>query len=314
MNYKIEKLDLETLSAEEKKKYAIFIPPKIRCTLEGIDPDDISFTQIIAIKLEFNGKPAGIAILGNYEGTGLAEIFSIKIKQEHQKIDLAREMLKQIGLEAAKAGAVILTFYFRKTELDSPFIENVLKQCEWSEPELFAIRYFFDGHTFHPPWYNHPPKLPSKYKLFPWKILKQSEREQLEKEYNQGVYSDTVYPFQKEESIEYSNSLGLRYKDEVIGWSITNRIAPDTIKYSALYVKPEFQFLGYPIRLLVESTKLQQKTTIRWALFEINLERVDQSWIKFVQKRLAPYAIEIDNIYHSWKATSPDVFNLDGII
>lgn len=311
MKYKIIRLDLDSLSEGKKEKYALLIPPKYRCCLEGKDPDNISFSEIIAIGLELDREPVGIAVSGHYEGIGLVELFSIKIMQQHQTIDLATEMLQKIESESAQSGAIIVTFHFRKTDPDYPLVEELLNRCEWAQPKLFVIRYFFDCYTFNPPWYDHPPKLPQQYKLFPWKNLKKSEKEQLKWEYHQGHFSDSISPFQKEESIDYTNSLGLRYKGEVIGWSITHQIAPDTIKYTALYIKPEFQFQGYSIRLLVESIKLQQKSAKRWSLFEINLEEVDRSWLKFVRMRLGPYALVIDNIYQSWKALGPDVFTLN---
>jgi len=105
----------------------------------------------------------------------------------------------------------------------------------------------------------------------------------------------------EEKIIEYTNSLGLRYKKEVIGWMITHRIAPDTIRYTSLYVDPEYQYKGPSIRLLIESMVLQTRSTIKWALFEINLDQINPSWYKFVQKRLAPYSQKITEIYKTWK-------------
>lgn len=310
MSYTIKKIALDSLTQENKEQYKILIPPRFRCCLEGKDPDDISFSKIIAIGLEFEGNPVGIAVSGLYEGLGLVEIFSFQIQKQHQNVDLGKEMMQKIESEGIRQEAAIITYHFRNSDPNFSFIQKVLKNKDWIKPKLFVIRYFFDCYTFNPPWYDHPPKLPRSYKLFPWKDLKKTERVQLEQEYNQGHFSDSISPFQKENTIEYTNSLGLRYKNEVIGWSITHTIATDTVKYTALYVKPQFQFLGYPIRLLVESIKLQQKSSKKWSLFEINLEDVEPSWLKFVQKRLAPYALRTDETYQSWKALRSDTFKL----
>lgn len=312
MNYKIEKLDLDTLPAEKKKKYALFIPPRIRCALDGIDPDDMSSAEILAIGLEFKNEPVGIAVASNYEDLGLAELFALKIMEPHQDVNLGLKMLQKIEAESSHGGAVVVTFSFRKTELDSSFIEEVLNKAEWANPKIFMIRYFFDMYTFNPPWYKNFNKLPSKFKIFPWSKLKKSERDRLENECYQGHFSESIQPFQKEDSVEYINSLGLRHKKEVIGWCITHRISPDTIKYTSAFIKPGYRLSG-SLRLGVQSIKLQQESSVRWAIFEINLENVDPSWFNFVQKRFAPYAIEVDNIYQTWKATSSDTFSFKGI-
>jgi hypothetical protein len=310
-NYHLVVLNISTLSVDEKEKYALFIPVRYRTSIEGEDPYGISFTKMIAVGVIFCDTPIGL-VIGGYLGEmlGFVETYTIKIASPHNTLILADHMLQKYEEECLRAGAVIMIYNYRKTDPDASFIEKVQKKRKWSPPKPHVIRYFFDGPTFHPSWYERPPQLPPKYKLFPWKNLKQAEREQLQKNYREGHFSENVYPFQNEETIEFRNSLGLKYKGKIVGWSITHRVAPDTVKYTALYVQPEFQFRGYAIRLLVESTKLQQKCNIKWALFEIKLGEVDPSWFKFVLKRLAPYAFEIDTLYQTWKATSSETFKL----
>lgn len=308
MLYKIKKISLTELSSEEKAAFSSLLPIQYRCCLDGKEPSSISFAKIIAIGLMYRNKPVGIAVSANYEDLGFATLFSINIEEAHRDLARAVDMVKEIELEVKRQEATIITFFFRKGDLDSQFLESLLAVCEWSGPKAHTLRYFFDCYTFSPKWFQQELKLPKHYEIFPWKQLKKTEREQLEAQYEEGYYSESVYPFEGEETIEFSNSLGLRSKGRVIGWVVTHRIAPDTIKYSCLYIQPEFQFLGASGKLLAESIKLQQKSSKRWSVFEIFLDENNRSWFKFIQKRLAPYALETDLIFQSWKALNPDTF------
>ena len=66
-------------------------------------------------------------------------------------------------------------------------------------------------------------------------------------------------PFTQEDKIEPLNSLGLRYKDKVIGWMINHRIAPDTIRYTQMYVHPDYQPLSRSILFLAKAIEIHSR-------------------------------------------------------
>src|SRR5690606_11087501 len=132
------------------------------------------------------------------------------------------------------------------------FLETIHSKSARGTPKPFMLRCFYDCFNFNPPWYEKPPALPSAFQEFKWNQLRKKEREQLEKDLKQSRIHTSVNPLSKKLPFEPLNSLGLRYCDKVIGWMITHRIAPDIIRYSALYVEPEYAFKGYSIRLLVD--------------------------------------------------------------
>jgi hypothetical protein len=113
---------------------------------------------------------------------------------------------------------------------------------------------------------------------------------------DQGRIHPLLNPFaNKEMPMETINSLGLRYQGEVIGWIITHRPNPETIRYSNLYVDPRFYFKGFAISLLIKSMQLHQLTPdVPHALFEVNLTETEPSWWNFVKRRLIPYATKTE--------------------
>ncbi len=310
MSYSVEKLDLAHLSVALKREYRLLLPTRFRFCLDGKDPDGIEGTKILAFSAMVNEMPAGIAVAGLYEEVGLVELYAVKIKEIFSNVELGKILLKTLEEEVFRTGALIINYLFSLSDPDTPILLNILKERDWVEPKLFMTRFFFEAYTFHPPWFENPPQLSEYYEEFPWKKLTEEERQILVKENKQGHYPVTISPFHEEDTIEPFTSLGLRYKKQVIGWVINHRIAPDTLRYSAFYVKPDFKHKGVSMRLLVDSMKLQQKSPMKWSIFEISHQDYDKSWNKIVLKRLAPYAIQVDKIYQTWKAYSAEVFKI----
>jgi hypothetical protein len=102
--------------------------------------------------------------------------------------------------------------------------------------------------------------------------------------------------------------LGLRYKDQVVGWMITHRVAEDTIRYTKMFVRKDLQSLGRAISLLAKAIKLQLETMedskAVCTVFADNTEM-----IRFVDKRLAPH---LNSMRQSWGASK--VFGLDKVV
>ncbi|ADI38945.1 putative uncharacterized protein [Waddlia chondrophila 2032/99] len=299
--YRVLVLDTQNLNPEKKRKYSLFTTPKFRCCLEGKDPYDIGFTEQIAIGIEKNSEPIGLALASLFKGLDYAEIHTINIDIHYKKPNILKNFISEIEKKLFSQNANYITYRFSP---DTPIVNSlvpVLEENSWASPKLVMIRYFYDAQAFNPPWYDRPPLLPSGYKTFKWETIRDSELEKIKKDYKQGYFTDHVSPFWEAEKIEPVNSIGLRYKNQVIGWMICHRVAHDTIRYTAFYVKHQFAFTGYPLRLLVDSMKLHQTSTIKWALFELNFQDPPTSWINFVLKRLAPLAQAQIPVYETWK-------------
>lgn len=310
MDYTIATHLAPSLSPDLKKNCRLLVPPRFRCCLDGIDPDEIEGTEIVVFTVISKQDVVAIALLGLYNNFPFGELFCLKIKDDSLDSRLCFDLLQQVEEIAFVQDKILINHFLRLNEPESPLLSTILKERGWDEPKLFLKRFFFDSYTFEPPWYETPPVLPSQIKEFLWKNLKPGERKVLQNEYAQGHFSDQISPFFKEDKIEPVTSLGLRYKKQVIGWAINHLVAPDTLRYTSLYIKPEFKHTGYAIRLLVDSIKRQQNSPYKWSLFELNTQSNERSWATFVTRRLAPYALSVDDIYQTWKASSPGVFKL----
>ena len=97
--------------------------------------------------------------------------------------------------------------------------------------------------------------------------------------------------------IEPINSLILRCNNNIAGWLTTHRIASDIIRYTRMFVDPDFQPLSRSILMLLKAIELQVQSQekIPKATFIVNSENTQM--IKFTKKRLMPY---LDALRKSW--------------
>lgn len=294
-------LDFSTLNPEKKHAYLLLTEPRFRSCFSGKDPFDISFGTVFGLGIEEKGIPVGLCLGAAYPDLYFGEIFTLFIIPPYRKRGFGTSLFKEMEKTLSQQKCNLLVFKYRKEESTTPYLEKIFEKTEWNPPHPFIQRYFFEAWSFNPPWFNHPPPLPKGYREFKWSNLKPKEADALKHGFEQGRYPSELSPFKDEKNITPVNSLGIREGNRVVAWAVCHKISPDTIRYTTLYAEPELQKKGLPIRLLVDSMDLHRKSPIRWALFETNLRNGDKSWQRFVDKRLAPYAIDYSTIYRSWK-------------
>ena len=139
--------------------------------------------------------------------------------------------------------------------------------------------------------------LPSTYQLFFWYKLSSTERRDLNERINQNASYQRYTPFIDEANIEPINSLGLRHNGRVIGWIITHRVAPTTVRYTRLFTDPDHNpfrrgmyLLTKSIQLHFDSCSVGEDTFATW---EFNPDNTNM--MNLVQRRLKPYLSDIKN-------------------
>lgn len=286
----VKRLDLPILDIRFEK----LTESKFLCCLQGQQPDNISDTLIIAIGAFHEKEPVGLLLASFFPILRLAEIHSLKATDSSSASQIMRTFEEELKVIQCSQ----MSFAYPAEDPQTPFLEVLLQSEHWSEPRIFQMHCRFDAKAFLPEWIQR--EQAQVFSVFNWSELTSAERHLLEVRLKQGVIPAHVSPFKNENTIESINSLGLRYKDEVVGWMITHREKTDTIRYSALYIFPEYPSRE-AIALLCESIWRQKRSRVPWAILDVNLRQSPKSWVKFVEKRLIPQAISITHTKSSWK-------------
>lgn len=220
-----------------------------------------------------------------------ARLLDIAVVEAHRGEDIALALLTAMQQAYAGAGYGSL----RATLSDGAVAAAaLLTKAGWTPPRRTILRCDFHVPSFSAPWLKDYP-LPKGYELFFWRDLSDSEWQRLHYLQEQLSFPLSVTPFATRYALEPLNSLGLRSAaGEVDGWMLTHRLDIATVRYSALFVRPALRPLGCPLLLLSNAIFLQKAhPEIPHALCEVNILQSSPSWVRFVERRLAPYASKV---------------------
>ncbi|NEQ73973.1 MAG: TIGR03032 family protein [Okeania sp. SIO2C9] len=254
---------------------------------------------LMGISASVAGEMVGLAIAEitpTQENISQAEVLSLFVLPEYRHQGIGTTLVKHLetALAAQKCPQVIVKY--QATELTTSALEPLLRKRNWQPPkETFWLAKMSMEKIAQAPWlYKHI--LPDSFTIFPWSELTDAEKQQIQQTLD---YPTSLSPFEDNSRLEPLNSLGLRYGDEVVGWMVTHRVAPDTIRYSTMFVAQRFQKLGRGVALIAEALKQQIASPVPNCTWGVAME--NQQMVKFLRRRLAPYTTFISESRQSGK-------------
>jgi GNAT superfamily N-acetyltransferase len=255
--------------------------------------------NIIAIGASVTDKPVGLA-LAEILGDGSAKLLSIFVEPNSRRLGIGTALVNNLENELILRDCKSIEIIYIADQSTTLALECLLKKCNWpsAKPRMLICKTTTDDMT-NAPWMKLS-RMPAAYEIFPWMEITSQERVALKKqqEEKRWMASDAI-PFDYEQDLEPINSIGLRYKGEVVGWLITHRIAPDTIRYTCSYVRPDIQKMGRIIPLYIRATQLQMEAGISRGTWTVSL--MHTSMIAFVKKHMGPYLISLEQSMESSK-------------
>jgi GNAT superfamily N-acetyltransferase len=271
---------------------------------EEIRKAEKSEGYFVCIEAREAGEIVGLALARLYLENRGAHLYSLFVKETRRRQGIGLALFKYLEDTLVKIeNAAVIAFDFLDEPLFGPAIEKILAHQQWLPPSVYLMRCNFDK-NFNPNWWVRPAKLPEGIEFFPWKDLTIQDRKAVEAMQEKHEFLSPLWPFHEEEKIDLFTSVGLRQNNQIIGWNITHRVDPFTIRYSILFIKKEFQFSGLSIQLLVESLRylrilyLEKGDPVSLAYLELRLKHISPSWLRFVNRRLVPYASKVE--YKKW--------------
>jgi GNAT superfamily N-acetyltransferase len=251
----------------------------------------------IAIGAAFQGQPVGLVLVEYLKDRKRADILSLVVAPEHRQQGIGTALLIQIEQLLTGSGCQQIDFIY-PLNLMTPIIERMLDRQNWSPASAHSLRCLTNLETIEQAPFLNRYTFPQKFTIFPWSELPDLERSKIEQKDNGLNYPDELCPF-RSGRIEAPSSIGVRERDEVIGWSIVEQLSPNCVGYSSLFVKPEYRSIGLGLHLLVASINRQiVDRSVTGGLFIVLQENAAMT--KFMTRHLAPYLTEIKTY---WKAS-----------
>ncbi|MBS4169245.1 GNAT family N-acetyltransferase [Parachlamydia sp. AcF125] len=253
--------------------------------------------------IAFDGEnPVGIIVGINTTLALFAELHSFFVLPSYRGQKLGSQLLHHAEQNLMRQGCKSCSLFFRFDPYRYQANEKFLLAKGWNQSIHSAQFFLFHSALFDPPWLKHSvePLVEPFRKVF-WKDVPHADLSALRELEEQGAYPSYVSPFNQIENIEPINSLVLYWKQEIVGWLLTHRVASGMIRYHAFFIQPQFQHQGFSVKLLCDSIRLQIQSTVPYAVVEINTQISDPTWVQFAKKRLAPYAQALGFMRQSWK-------------
>jgi GNAT superfamily N-acetyltransferase len=244
----------------------------------------------------------GLALATCFPLTCIGHIHYLVVDPDVRRKGIATQLLTAIKTVLLDYECRCVTIDFLKQEIAAAaFLRS--RGAEGSHLRLLRCRAHIA--QFSPPWLAYFLRLPGQLSLFPWSELQQLERRAIQQLVQGGALPATLSPLNQQDKIAYCNSLGIRSNTgQIAAWIVTHYTndARDEISYSSFFVDRAYRNLSLSTYLLAESIRRQKNAQVPKLCCEVNCELTSSRWRLFVQRRLVPYATEVD---HVWQAYFP---------
>jgi len=206
--------------------------------------------RLISIGAFVQKRPVGL-LLGFTESKHIASIRSVYVLPEMRRKRIASRMIENAEhlVEANGIEAISLSVFIPSESLP---IRGVIKTRNW-KPEPRRLRILeslcsSDMGLRDAPWRKK--RLVNRdIEVFPWHEVRQEELDILARDSQSENcwYDRKLSPLIDNTYLYAPLSIGLRYKGEIIGWSIAHRLNNDPINFSVMFSRriSEYPFAGF---------------------------------------------------------------------
>lgn len=276
--------------------YQAFTFAQFRPRLQVLAPKG----KIVAIAASESDKPIGLALAEILPNGKSAEVLSIFVLPMYRRHGVATALLARLEKELFWQGCIKAELIYITGQLTTFALERLLQRCSWTSPLPRRMICKTTTDKIIKASWIHKYYFPHSYEIFPWKEITVKERFAIfQQQKKEPWIPPDLIPTKRDERLESLNSIGLRYRGQVVGWVLTERIKPDTISYNSMFVRQELQKMGRGINLVAHAIQIQVKANIPIGIFALWL--TNKPMIRFVKKHMKPYLTSIEESKGSYK-------------
>lgn len=275
---------IKSLGRTEASSYKKMTFPRFQYVLENLEEK-----SVIAFGAVDEEQPIGLILAEIKPQKSCGEILSLFVEPAYRSRGVGTALVNALQTRLKEENYERLKMSYVLEKPTTPALERIISKCHWTDPEPHVLMCKTEiTKAMQIPWlveYNH---LRGPYDIFPWQEISARERENiLEQQRTNPWIPEDLIPFDYEEDLYPSTSLGLRYRGELVGWFITHRIAIDTIRYTCSFIRLDLQKNGRSLGLFAEAVKRQYEANIPYLIWTTALEH--KSMANFIRNRFKPY-------------------------
>lgn len=240
-------------------------------------------------------EPVGLALAEIAPEGDTATVLSLFVADAFRRRGIGTQLLRQLEDELRRRGVHQAVQVFASEKASTPALEKLLDRRGWgvARPRMFlcqARRQALLALRDRPLLRRRP--FPPGYTVIPWREVTAQERQRVGSWLESGLAPAYVNPFREEEKQDAATSLALRHQGELVGWLITHRIAPETLRFTNLFVR-EDTIKGLGMQLAVEMLHRHFETAtgpegeVCWAFYG------GTPLVEFFQRRVMPLLPEV---------------------
>jgi GNAT superfamily N-acetyltransferase len=288
MAYALEPLDTASIEPYRGLTYPAVWPLAPKLAADRGAP-------LVAIGARGPDGPAALVVAEYGAESRVGVLTSLYTVPGHRGRGLASGLLARLEATLAARGCRELRVLYERPAGETTAADRLLARRGFPPPAVRGLVGRCQGADLRrAPWVERA-VLPAAFASFPWAALSPAEREALrERERSAPWYPAVLSPFSDELRLEPLNSLGLRHRGEVVGWQVNHRIAPDTIRYTAMFVREDLQPFGLAIPLMAEAIRRhvdEGPPGVDRATFVVPVEAAGMR--RFVEQRMRPYLASV---------------------
>ena len=233
------------------------------------------------------------------------EVLSLFVAPTHRGRGIGTRLLEGLEQQIADWHQPRVDMVYMTGRPGIPIVERMLARRGWQPPAVrtCTMRFTVDE-AARMPWFGRVPLADADFELFSWIDLDPSERAALVDSQRDRAWITPGLEFWRHEAhCDPVSSLGLRYRGEVVGWTINHRLAADTVRISGAFVRDDLMRRGRLMALWTASIARMRDAGIHWICSITPVQLAPM--IAFLRRRCAPWATFIGETRGSHKMLAP---------
>lgn len=280
-------MELQLLAPEQIHEYGALLLPIQRPLLSSPSENHVIFVAKVG------GAPAGLAVAELFDQGIAARILNLFVSQEHRQHGIGTALLAGLEAELSRRDIQWLYLGYLSELSTSRALERILKKRAWEAPTDHKIVWkAYAKSIIEAPWAPKP-GWPAGYETFLWSERTAHDRMCYERMWEEKSFHRGLGPHPEHTDFEPLNSLGVRREGQLVGWLVTNRIAPNAVRYTWLYATPDMARLGRGIPLMRDALRLQVQELGTETVATAGSMVSNPEAVNFVRRRLAPYLLSL---------------------